>query len=254
MPLEEPDFARRIIDFGMTLDDLGGRQPAPVIPMLALALPWPAGLAPNPQPLDNDPSPDDPLPRADVLVVTWTVAEVEALADTLTPGHGRNTWYRYARRFTEHYLPLLRRGAPSLAARRLGSLLPDPDRLQESPLLQVGAAPQPGRHRDRAGARHAAGQGPVPADDRRGQAVAGDHRRHRGRDLPARPQRHHRRHVVSGARAGRRVHHARSEVPPVAGVRPGGVSPASPTAATRSRSRPRGWRRRKRCSPSTPAI
>lgn len=124
MPLEEQDFSRRIIDFGLTMEDLGGRQPAPVIPMVALALPWPAGLAPNPQPLDDEPSPNDPLPKADVLVVTWTVAEVEALADTLTPGHGRNTWYRYARRFQEHYVPLIRRGAPALAARRLGSYFP----------------------------------------------------------------------------------------------------------------------------------
>ena len=102
MPLEEPDFARRIIDFGMTLDDLGGRQPAPVIPMLALALPWPAGLAPNPQPLDDDPSPDDPLPRADVLVVTWTVA-LSVYAHGLTAWPGANRYADWYAAHAEHH-------------------------------------------------------------------------------------------------------------------------------------------------------
>jgi hypothetical protein len=64
------------------------------------------------------------MPKADVLVVTWTVAEVEALADVLTPGHGRNNWYRYARKFTTDYLPEIRQGAPARAARRLGSYFP----------------------------------------------------------------------------------------------------------------------------------
>lgn len=125
MPLnDEPDLARRIIDFGMTEDDLGPRRPPGPAALVALALPWPAGLAPSPQPLDDEPSPSDKLPEADVLVVTWTVAEVEALADTLTPGHGRNTWYRYDRRFQDHYRPMICGGAPSLLAKRLGSYFP----------------------------------------------------------------------------------------------------------------------------------
>lgn len=122
MPFDpEPSFARRIIDYGLTEDDLAQRQPAPPVPFAALPLPWPSGAAPNPRPFDVEPAMDDELPKADVLVVTWTVAEVEALADTLTPGFGRNTWYRYGRRFQDHYVPLIRRGAPSLRANRLGS-------------------------------------------------------------------------------------------------------------------------------------
>jgi len=61
---------------------------------------------------------------ADVLVVTWTAAEVLALADTLTPGvNPRTRWYRYARNF-ESYLPEIRSGAPARFANRLGSYYP----------------------------------------------------------------------------------------------------------------------------------
>jgi hypothetical protein len=40
--------------------------------------------------LDPPPAPGDPLPAADVLVVTWTIAETEALADVFTPGQPRS--------------------------------------------------------------------------------------------------------------------------------------------------------------------
>jgi hypothetical protein len=56
-------------------------------------IPWPAGLAPVSSPLAPVPGPDDPLPAADALVVTWTVAEAEALADVLTPGQPKAEWY-----------------------------------------------------------------------------------------------------------------------------------------------------------------
>jgi hypothetical protein len=119
-----PDIERRKIDFGMTAEDLSPEPQAPQMALLAdLGLPWPPGQAPRPQPWGptDAPSPDDPMPRADVLVVTWTVAEHEALADVLTPGYPRNTWARYARRFEEHYRPLIRAGAPAMKVRRLGS-------------------------------------------------------------------------------------------------------------------------------------
>lgn len=122
-PPQLPDPARLIIDFGLTEEDLGPRLlEAPAL-MINLGLPWPSGQAPRPQPLDVEPDPDDPLPRADVLVVTWTVAEVEALSDVLTPGFDRKNWYRYAKDF-EGYLPDIRQGAPARLARRLGSYFP----------------------------------------------------------------------------------------------------------------------------------
>jgi len=118
-----PDLERQKIDFGLTEEDLGPRQPPGLAPLIDLGMPWPAGLAPRPQPFDTDPDTNDPLPRADVLVVTWTVAEVEALADVLTPGFARNSWYRYTRNFDD-YLPDIRRTAPARNARRLASYFP----------------------------------------------------------------------------------------------------------------------------------
>ena len=121
------DLARRIYDYGLTADDFGPRQfglAAATKARAALGLPWPSGLEPRPQELAIEPDVGDPLPRADVLVVTWTAAEMLALADTLTPGvNPRTRWYRYARDF-EQYLPEIRGGAPARAAGRLGSYYP----------------------------------------------------------------------------------------------------------------------------------
>jgi nucleoside phosphorylase len=89
-----------------------------------LSVPFPAGVAPIPQPADFAPDPGAALSTADVLVVTWTVAEVNALADVLTPGYGRAAWYRYNRGFEDRYAPEIRAGAPALLSRRLGSYFP----------------------------------------------------------------------------------------------------------------------------------
>lgn len=133
MALRRRDYSREKIDFGLTEADLGPRlEPGteralldfPAMPAkrkLDVQSSWPEHWAPLPQELPNEPNTSDALPRADYLVVTWTVAELEALADVLTPGVARNTWYRYARRFDEHYAPLIRRGAPAKQAHRLGS-------------------------------------------------------------------------------------------------------------------------------------
>lgn len=121
------DLARRIYDYGLTADDLGPRLHGGAVeaaPRGALFLPWPAGLEPTPEELPVEPDPGDPLPQADVLVVTWTAAELLALADVLTPGvDPRRRWYRYDR-FFDSYRPSIRRGAPALAANRLGSYYP----------------------------------------------------------------------------------------------------------------------------------
>lgn len=78
-------------------------------------------LAPKPQTPDTQTVTTDSLPRADVLVVTWTVDEQDGLADVLTPGIGRAKWTRYNRNFASRYADQIRPGAPSLAAGRLGS-------------------------------------------------------------------------------------------------------------------------------------
>ena len=120
---EASDPWRRIIDFGLTDEDIGPRQLAAPMLLADVGLPFPASLKPQPQPLVIEPVPSDDLPQADVLVVTWTVAEVEALADVLTPGNNRNNWYRYAKKFQD-YLPEIRQSAPARKALRLGSYFP----------------------------------------------------------------------------------------------------------------------------------
>lgn len=117
--------ARLLLDQGAEPSDLA-LEPEPAAATLTadLGIPFPDGLAPNPRPIPQTPSPNDPLPEADVLVVTWTVAEVNALADVMTPGQGRNAWYRYARDFDQKYRDKIRPGAPAAKAGRLGSYFP----------------------------------------------------------------------------------------------------------------------------------
>src|SRR5690349_2698642 len=99
---ERKEIARYLLSRGLD-------QPAPVeaAPQLATAMrrlprkgkrktiAFPQGLAPAPEPLQPAPGPNDPLPRADVVVITWTADETDALAEVFTPGHARGRWYRY---------------------------------------------------------------------------------------------------------------------------------------------------------------
>jgi hypothetical protein len=118
---------RDIIDHGLTVDDLGPRRfgrAAGAVARRDLGIAWPAGKAPRPAPLADEPDPSDPLPEADVVVVTWTVDEMRALADVMTPGvDSAKRWYRYDRHF-ESYVPTIRPGAPARSAQRLASYFP----------------------------------------------------------------------------------------------------------------------------------
>ncbi len=89
------------------------------VPGAALPLPW-SVAKPVPKPRSTAPKSESPLPQVDYVIVTWTVAEVKALADVLTPGHPREEWYSYTRNF-ETFLPAIRKTAPSRKAGRLGS-------------------------------------------------------------------------------------------------------------------------------------
>ena len=86
-------------------------------------IPWPSGAEPRPQPISPNPKSSDPLPAADFLVVTWTVAEAEALADALSPGFPSSNWYKYDRLFGS-YKKNIKPGAPALISNRLGSFFP----------------------------------------------------------------------------------------------------------------------------------
>jgi purine-nucleoside phosphorylase len=83
-------------------------------------VPWPAGLAPKTGPKPRG-SGDSPLPRADVLVVTWTVDEGHALSRVLTPGKDtHNDYVSYTHNFTA-IAKKMRPGCPALLAKRLGA-------------------------------------------------------------------------------------------------------------------------------------
>src|SRR3954471_21480811 len=83
-------------------------------------VPWPAGLAPKTGPKPRR-SGDSPLPRADVLVVTWTVDEGHALSRVLTPGKdSRNDYQSYTHNFAQ-ISRKMRKGSPALQANRLGA-------------------------------------------------------------------------------------------------------------------------------------
>jgi len=82
-------------------------------------VPWPKGLAPK----TGSPSGggNAPLPRADVLVVTWTVDEGHALSRVLTPGKdSRNDYLPYTHNFAT-IAKKMRPGCPALVAKRLGA-------------------------------------------------------------------------------------------------------------------------------------
>jgi nucleoside phosphorylase len=122
--LQEPegvDLARHIITFDpdkpedRVFSDALGQPRAQLAP-----IPWPKDLAPKAVTPTKAPAPSDPLPKADVLVVTWTVAEAKALADVLTPGVPSTAWHVYSHDFDSKYKPMIRRGAPALESDCLG--------------------------------------------------------------------------------------------------------------------------------------
>ena len=64
---------------------------------------------------------NSPLPRADVLVVTWTVDEGHALSRVLTPGKdSHNDYLSYTHNFAK-ISKKMRKGCPALEAKRLGA-------------------------------------------------------------------------------------------------------------------------------------
>src|SRR5581483_10156397 len=116
------DFQREIIDFDSEAPS--GREFLAFSTATGLSrftdIPWPKGLAPKTgaKPSGNSAS---PLPRADVLVVTWTVDEGHALSRVLTPGKdSRNDYLSY----THNYASISKRmskGSPAVQAKRLGA-------------------------------------------------------------------------------------------------------------------------------------
>jgi len=128
---ERKELARLLLASGMEEADLQLAADTGVVAddaelMVDLGIPFPQEVAPVPEPPDTPPDPEGPLPAADVIVVTWTIAELNALADVFTPGHPRTRWFPYKHNFGSKFLPVIRDGAPSRNPRvmRLGSWFP----------------------------------------------------------------------------------------------------------------------------------
>jgi nucleoside phosphorylase len=119
---EPEDLQREIIDFDSEAP--AGREFFAFSTATGLSrftdIPWPTGLAPKTGPKPSGTS-ASPLPKADVLVVTWTVDEGHALSRVLTPGKdSRNDYFSYAHNFAT-ISKKMRKGSPALDAKRLGA-------------------------------------------------------------------------------------------------------------------------------------
>src|SRR6266852_214302 len=116
------DFQREIIDFDS--ESPAGREFLAFSTSTGLSrftdISWPKGLAPKTGAAPRRSS-DSPLPRADVLVVTWTVDEGHALSRVLTPGKdSRNDYISYTHNFSS-ISKKMRSGCPAILAKRLGA-------------------------------------------------------------------------------------------------------------------------------------
>jgi nucleoside phosphorylase len=81
-------------------------------------IPWPPDL--DPTPVNYNATPDTALPAADVLVVTFTEAEGQALSAVLSPGHPSSDWLRYAKNWDSFKSQLTWR-SPARASNCLGA-------------------------------------------------------------------------------------------------------------------------------------
>jgi len=116
------DLQREIIDFDSEAP--AGREFLAFTTATGLSrftdVPWPSGLAPKTGAAPGGPS-GGPLPRADALIVTWTVDEGHALSRVLTPGKDSRNDFRP---YTHNYASIsqkMRSGCPARQAKRLGA-------------------------------------------------------------------------------------------------------------------------------------
>jgi nucleoside phosphorylase len=115
------DFQREIIDFDS--ESPQGREFLAFSTATGLSrftdIPWPKGLAPKTGPKPNIGA--GPLPKADVLVVTWTVDEGHALSRVLTPGEdSHNNYVPYKHNFAA-IAPKMAADSPAVEAKCLAT-------------------------------------------------------------------------------------------------------------------------------------
>ena len=178
---ERVAIGRELIARGISEDDLAlVPAPAPPGPLARhLLIPFSDGLAPTPVPIAPAPDPGAPLPAAEVVVITWTVDEQDALCDVFTPGLSRSAWYRYTRNFPD-YASRIRAGAPAATAQRLGSYFP-------STIGATRARMKSELHLNQDGVKTGEGTATLPVKDfflqiiKEAQPTRRAHRRHGGR-------------------------------------------------------------------------
>jgi hypothetical protein len=112
MQLDPAEIGRRIIDFDPArprpefFSTATQMAAALADGLVADAVLFPAALAPTLDTPAKAPAPADPLPKADVVIVTWTGPEADTLARLLTPGVDLIDWYEYKHNLG-HYTPLI---------------------------------------------------------------------------------------------------------------------------------------------------
>src|SRR5262245_28622664 len=116
------DLQREIIDFDSEAPE--GREFLAFTTATGLSrftdIPWPEGLVPKTSTVPSGTA-ASPLPKADVLVVTWTVDEGHTLSRVLTPGKdSQNDYQAYTHNFAA-ISRKMRAGCPALQAKRLGA-------------------------------------------------------------------------------------------------------------------------------------
>jgi nucleoside phosphorylase len=117
----DQQFSRQLIDFDS--EGPSGAAFQSTAPLAAIGLshfspiPWPTNLAPQVGPPPKGPS----LPRADVLIVTWTMDEGHALSQVLSPGVDSKTgWKPYTKNFDE-IAKSMQPNCPARELKRLGT-------------------------------------------------------------------------------------------------------------------------------------
>jgi hypothetical protein len=106
---QDEDFALWLINFDPTQPSAALATSATEAMLAAQQMiraadvPWPASLAPVPDPINPAPSETAALPRRDVLFVTWTAGEAATMAQLLT-GDNFQDWHQY-RRHVDAYIP-----------------------------------------------------------------------------------------------------------------------------------------------------
>jgi nucleoside phosphorylase len=127
MTMAHPDrveIARYLLSRGLDSQTLEPAAQRFTAAAAAAALAFPAGLAPVQDAVDPLPGPEDPLPEADAIVITWTVDELAGLCRVYCPGQSPTQWIKYARHFATKYQPNMRSTSPAARSKRLGSYWP----------------------------------------------------------------------------------------------------------------------------------